>query len=100
MDHFRKTRRGVLRDTASLDILAVSPPSQTIAPLRLKYNQVCVLLNVSRDCLRKIIDSDESFPMPQKSGNSRQAAVYFDREEIEVWYQNFKERCRGQNERI
>ncbi|WP_265596858.1 hypothetical protein [Acinetobacter lwoffii] len=43
---------------------------------------------------------DDRFPKPLKMGLSRQAAVYFDREEIEAWYQGFKERCRGQNEKI
>jgi len=94
LDCFRKTRRSVVRDTESLDISAVLPPRQTIKPLRLKYNQVCDLLNVRRDCLRKIIDSDETFPKAQKCGTSRQSAVYFDTEEIENWYQKSKERYR------
>lgn len=43
---------------------------------------------------------DNQFPAPLKMGTARQAAVYFDREEVETWYQNFKQRCRGQNEKI
>lgn len=96
MDHFKKTRRAVLRNTQGLEMLALQSPHQAIKPLRLRYNQVCELLNVSRDYLRKISESDESFPKAIKSGTSRQAAVYFDTEEIEAWYQKEKERCRSE----
>jgi len=99
VDYFRKSRRSMLRDTASLDISALLPPTQAIKPLRLKYKQVCELLNVSRDCLRKIMESDQSFPKPLKSGSSRQSAVYFDTEEIEVWYAKQKEKCRREQMR-
>ena len=96
MDHFRKTTRSVIRHPENYDALFVQSPQQSIKPLRLKYNDVCTLLNVSRDYLRKIIASDESFPKALKNGNSRQSSVYFDTEELEAWYQNYKKRCRGE----
>ncbi len=69
-------------------------------PLLLSYNTVCELLGIERNALRNLMKKDDSFPKPLKMGQSRQAAVYFDREEIEAWYQGLKERCRGQNEKI
>ncbi|WP_291370156.1 MULTISPECIES: AlpA family transcriptional regulator [unclassified Acinetobacter] len=71
-----------------------------IKPFLLSYNTVCKLLGIERNALRNLMKKDDRFPKPLKMGQSRQAAVYFDREEIEVWYQGFKERCRGQNEKI
>jgi predicted DNA-binding transcriptional regulator AlpA len=71
-----------------------------IKPFLLSYNTVCELLDIERNTLRNLMKKDDSFPAPLKMGQSRQAAVYFDREEIEAWYQGFKERCRGQNEKI
>lgn len=71
-----------------------------IKPFLLSYNTVCALLCIERNTLRKLMKKDDSFLIPLKMGQSRQAAVYFDREEIESWYQSFKERCRGQNETI
>ena len=71
-----------------------------IKPFLLSYNTVCKLLGIERNALRRLMKKDDRFPKPLKMGLSRQAAVYFDREEIEVWYQGFKERCRGQNEKI
>ena len=71
-----------------------------IKPFLLSYNTVCKLLGIERNALRRLMKKDDRFPKPLKMGLSRQAAVYFDREEIEAWYQGFKERCRGQNEKI
>ena len=71
-----------------------------IKPFLLNYNSVCTLLDIERNALRNLMKKDDSFPEPLKMGASRQAAVYFDREEIESWYQGFKKRCRGQNEEI
>ena len=71
-----------------------------IKPFLLSYNTVCKLLGIESNALRRLMKKDDRFPKPLKMGLSRQAAVYFDREEIEAWYQGFKERCRGQNEKI
>lgn len=99
LDYFRtpssNVRRSIVRNKV---IEALERPSlcQNLKPLRLRYNQVCELLNITRDCLRKIIENDLSFPKPMKHGASRQAAVYFDTEEIEEWYRNYKLKCRGE----
>lgn len=68
-----------------------------IKPLRLKYKQVCELLNIERNCLQVLMKTDENFPKPMKNGKSKQAAVYFDTEEIEIWYKNYRAQCRSEN---
>ena len=100
MDHFRattsRTRRSIVRTVKNFDDLDIPVICQNMKPLRLKYNQVCELLNVTRDCLRKIIENDLSFPRPLKNSSARQAAVYFDTAEIEDWYKSYKAKCRGE----
>ncbi|WP_257227571.1 hypothetical protein [Acinetobacter sp. YH16032] len=97
MDHSRiynsDGRRSVIRNQAS-EAIEIPSVCKNLKPLRLKYNQVCELLNVTRDCLRKIIENDVTFPRFMKDGTSRQSAVYFDTEEIEEWYRNYKAKCR------
>ena len=69
LDHFRAhtphTRRSIVRTVKNFDDLDIPLVCQNMKPLRLKYNQVCELLNVTRDCLRKIIENDLSFPRPE-----------------------------------
>ncbi len=48
-----------------------------------KFNEVCDLLSVTRDGLRKIMLKDKDFPKPIKLGDTKQAPVYFDIKEIE-----------------
>ena len=100
LDHFRAhtshTRRSIVRTVKNFDDLDIPVVCHNMKPFRLKYNQVCELLNVTRDCLRKIIENDPTFPRFLKEGASRQAAVYFDTEEIEEWYRNYKTKCRGE----
>lgn len=50
-----------------------------------KFNEVCDLLSVTRDGLRKIMLKDKDFPKPIKLGDTKQAPVYFDIKEIEQW---------------
>lgn len=99
LDHFRtlssNLRRSIVRNKG-IDTLEIPSVCQNLKPLRLKYNQVCELLNVTRDCLRKILENDPTFPRFMKEGTSRQAAVYFDTEEIEEWYRNYKAKYRGE----
>ncbi|HCV3129388.1 TPA: helix-turn-helix domain-containing protein [Acinetobacter baumannii] len=59
-------------------------------PLRLTKNEVCTLLGVSRDKLTRMEREDESFPKSMKEGVARQAAVYYDYQEIVEWYENWK----------
>ena len=84
---------GTVKNFDDLDIPVVC---HNMKPFRLKYNQVCELLNVTRDCLRKIIENDLSFPRPLKECSTRQAAVYFDTAEIEEWYKTYKAKCRSE----
>lgn len=50
-----------------------------------RFNEVCDLLSLSRDGLRKVQLKDPTFPKPIKLGNSKQAPVFFDIKELEQW---------------
>lgn len=50
-----------------------------------RFNEVCELLSLSRDGLRKVQLKDPSFPKPIKLGSSKQAPVFFDIKELEQW---------------
>lgn len=63
-------------------------------PLRLTKKEVCTLLGVSRDKLSRMEREDESFPKSIKEGVTRQAAVYYDYQEILEWYENWKSMMR------
>ncbi|MBQ5174789.1 helix-turn-helix transcriptional regulator [Acinetobacter pittii] len=54
--------------------------------LRITTNEVCELLSIKRDKLGKLIKNDPSFPIPIKEGTTRQAPVYFDMKQIELWW--------------
>ncbi|HCU0823545.1 TPA: hypothetical protein OUJ26_001828 [Acinetobacter baumannii] len=56
--------------------------------LRITTNEVCELLSIKRDKLGKLIKNDPSFPIPIKEGTTRQAPVYFDMRQIELWWIN------------
>lgn len=58
--------------------------------LRLTKNEVCHILSIKADKLAKLIQTDVSFPRPIKEGVIRQAAVYFDRQDVENWWCNKK----------
>ena len=62
----------------------------TIQPLRLSMNKVCGMLDVTREGLRKLMLNDPDFPRALKSGSSRQAAVYFDYQDLIKWHENQK----------
>ena len=59
-----------------------------LVPLRLTKKQVCKLLSVSINQLRKITLADPNFPQPIKTGSSRQSGVYYDYREIHGWHLN------------
>lgn len=59
--------------------------------LRLTINETCHFLSVQRDKLNKLRKDDPSFPIPIKEGESRQAAVYFDHNELIEWWENKKQ---------
>lgn len=62
----------------------------TIQPLRLSMNKVCGMLDVTREGLRKLMLNDPNFPRALKNGPSRQAAVYFDYQDLIKWHENQK----------
>jgi prophage regulatory protein len=59
--------------------------NESVVTLRVKLNTACEMLDISRSGLAKLIKRDPTFPKPIKDGASRQAAVYFIREEVEAW---------------
>lgn len=66
-----------------------------IPKFRLTINEVCTMLAVGRDKLNRLEKEDPSFPKSIKDGKSRQSAVYYDYQEIFVWYENWKECSRA-----
>ncbi|MCZ3293166.1 transcriptional regulator [Acinetobacter nosocomialis] len=63
---------------------------ENIQPLRLSMNKVCSMLDITREGLRKLMINDPKFPRALKSGPSRQAAVYFDYQDLLNWYESQK----------
>lgn len=56
-------------------------------------NDVCQMLSMGRDALDRLIKKDANFPEPIKTGETRQASVYFKVKDIHKWvddlsYQN------------
>ncbi|MEK5743907.1 hypothetical protein VXE41_13295 [Acinetobacter variabilis] len=56
-----------------------------------RLNEVCKLLSLSRDGLRKLQLKDPSFPKPIKLGDSKQSPVFIDMKELESWLEAKKE---------
>lgn len=48
----------------------------TISPIRVQFKTTCELLDISRESLRHIQRTDETFPKAIKIGSSKQAPVY------------------------
>ncbi|MFW1849351.1 AlpA family transcriptional regulator [Acinetobacter guillouiae] len=65
-----------------------------IPKFRLTINEVCTMLSVGRDKLNRLEKEDQSFPKSMKDGKNRQSAVYYDYQEISVWYESWKENSR------
>lgn len=63
-----------------------------------KFNEVCGLLSLTRDGLRKLQLKDPTFPKPIKLGDSKQAPVFFDIKEIEQWLELKKAERAGEFE--
>ncbi|NNP77694.1 AlpA family transcriptional regulator [Acinetobacter sp. Ac_3412] len=64
--------------------------------LRLTKKEVCTFLSVTASKLDKMMQEDDSFPRKYKDGTARQAAVYFDYQEIIDWW-NSKKAANDQN---
>lgn len=58
----------------------------TINPIRVQFKTACELLDISRESLRHLVRTDESFPRPIKTGDSKQAPVYFDYAQLIEWH--------------
>ena len=60
----------------------------TIKPIRVQFKTACELLDISRESLRHIQRTDETFPKAIKIGTTKQAPVYFDYAELVEWHNN------------
>ena len=58
----------------------------TITPIRVQFKTACQILDVSRESLRQIVRTDATFPRPIKTGDTKQAPVYFDYTELVEWH--------------
>ncbi len=59
-------------------------------PLRIQFKTTCELLDISREKLRHLQRTDESFPKAIKMGKSKQSAVFFDYAELMAWHEKQK----------
>ena len=58
----------------------------TISPIRVQFKTASQILDVSRESLRHIVRTDATFPRPIKTGDTKQAPVYFDYAELVEWH--------------
>lgn len=63
----------------------------TIKPIRVQFKTACELLDISRESLRHIVRTDTTFPRPIKTGDTKQAPVYFDYTELVEWHNSQKQ---------
>ncbi len=63
----------------------------TIKPIRVQFKTACELLDISRESLRHIVRTDAAFPRPIKTGDTKQAPVYFDYAELVEWHNSQKQ---------
>ena len=62
-----------------------------LMPFRVTKKDACALLSIGIDKLNSMVESDPSFPKPLNEGTGRQAAVYFDYQDLLSWYSNWKQ---------
>ena len=62
----------------------------TIKPIRVQFKTTCQILDMSREALRHKIRTDATFPRPIKTGDTKQAPVYFDYAELLEWHNHQK----------
>lgn len=67
-----------------------------IQPIRIQFKTACELLDISRESLRHIMRTDESFARPIKMGESKQSPVFFDYVEIIQWHEAQKKKVMEQ----
>lgn len=63
----------------------------TINPIRVQFKTACELLDISRESLRHLVRSDKTFPQAIKTGDTKQAPVYFDYAELVEWHNKQKQ---------
>ena len=63
----------------------------TITPIRVQFKTTCQILDMSREALRHKIRTDATFPRPIKTGDTKQAPVYFDYAELVEWHNSQKQ---------
>lgn len=61
-----------------------------IQPIRIQFKTTCELLDISREKLRHLQRTDETFPKAIKMGESKQSAVFFDYIELMTWHEKQK----------
>ena len=62
-----------------------------LMPFRVTKKDACSLLSIGVDKLNSMVENDPSFPKPLNEGAGRQAAVYFDYQDLLSWYSNWKQ---------
>ena len=65
--------------------------STQATPLRVSQKTACQMLDLTAEGLRKLMAKDATFPVPYKTGKTRQSAVYFDYAELVQWHNNQKQ---------
>ena len=58
---------------------------ETATPTLLRQPTVCRMLDLSRNGLTKLRTKDPTFPKPIKFGQTKQAVVFYDAEELAAW---------------
>ena len=61
-----------------------------IQRIRVQFKTACELFDVSREKLRHLQRTDETFPKAIKMGTTKQSPVYFDYAELMAWHENQK----------
>lgn len=68
----------------------------TIQKIRVQFNTVCELLDISREKLRHLQRTDETFPKALKMGVTKQAPNFFDYAELLEWHEKQKLNLRNE----
>lgn len=72
----------------------------TLQPIRITQKQATEVLSLSINALRKLVQTDPTFPKPYKTGTSRQCAVYYDYQAIKQWHEQQLENATTDNEEV
>ncbi len=71
--------------------IVLSGVQSYLMPFRVTKKDACGLLSIGGDKLNSMVENDPSFPKPLNEGTGRQAAVYFDYQDLLSWYSNWKQ---------